>query len=285
MGSPAELSHRAQVLAVDCRKLESELTSTRDETFEYLRSLNTSSLVDVFLKGDEVQFHVTMTLVYRAVPPPEGSISRFCSECLDSARKAMKVHQESLSLLDYGTYIKSIYVHWYGFNVIKSSKNPLTVKNRNLMLTPFAPFFVLFCHIIETLSSEDLKILQEFVASFESLRNASETIDKLCRVFQVYRDVAMVYVDAKSQQQEDQTMVPINDEFDMYLSQLGFMPTEDHASMPQAGGQPSTSAPMPTSGNQATQMADWFSGSRNMFGLLEEDLSQIDASRWMNHGT
>ena len=158
------------------------------------------------------------------------------------------------------------------------------------MLTPFAPFFVIFCHVVETLSGDDLRILEEFVASIETLRDASETIEKLYRVFQVYRDVAVVYVEAKSQQQEDQTMVPIGDEFDMYLSQLGFMPVDD-PTMVQAS-QPSTNTGNNTSlnpmqggggggGGQAAQMADWFSGSRNIFGLLEEDLSQFDATRWM----
>lgn len=149
------------------------------------------------------------------------------------------------------------------------------------MLTPFAPYFVLFCHIIETLSSSDLKILQDFVSSIETLRDASETVDKLCRVFQVYRDVAMVYVEAKSQQQEDQTMIPIGDEFDMYLSQLGFMPGVEDTSgnMQVPSAQQAGPMPMGPGGGQAAQMADWFSGSRNMFGLLEEDLSQIDP-RW-----
>ena len=156
------------------------------------------------------------------------------------------------------------------------------------MLTPFAPFFVLFCHVIETLSAEDLHILQGFVASIETLREGSETVGKLCRVFQVYRDVAVAYVEAKSQHQQDQTMVPIGDEFDMYLGQLGFMPVDDHHGMVHTSSQPSAHNPMLAAGGggsgQAAQMADWFSGSRNMFGLLEEDLSQIDATRWMPPG-
>lgn len=86
---------------------------TRAETSAYLKTLNTSEIVDVFIKGDQVQFNVTMTLVYRAIPAPEGSPSRFCNECLDSARKAMQSHQECISLMKYGSYIKSIYVHWY----------------------------------------------------------------------------------------------------------------------------------------------------------------------------
>lgn len=144
------------------------------------------------------------------------------------------------------------------------------------MLVPFAPFFVLFCHIIETLSHDDLKILQEFVASFEGLREASETIEKLHRMFQVMHDVAILYVEAKSQQQQDENMIPIGDEFDMYLSQLGFMPVDDQAMDHSTDA--SHSVP------QTAQMPDWFSGSRNMFGLLEEDLSLIDEGWGMQGG-
>ena len=31
---------------------------------------------------------------------------------------------------------------------------------------------------------------------------------------------------------------------------------------------------------QMQQMAGWFSGNRNMFGLIEEDLSQIESNHW-----
>lgn len=109
---PEELSRRAQALAEECRHLETEVLTTRDEASAYLKAINSSSLVDVFVKGDELQFLATMTLVYQAIPAPEGSPTRFCGECLDTARKAMKAHQESIGILNYGSYIKSIYVHW-----------------------------------------------------------------------------------------------------------------------------------------------------------------------------
>jgi len=253
--SPSKLSERAQNLAVMCRNLETEVAALREETFAYLKNLNTSEIVEVFLKGDEVQFNVTLTLVYRAIPAPEGSPSRFCVECIESARKAIRCHQESLSLMKAGSYIQSIYVHW------------------NLMVVPFAPFSILFCYIIETLSIEDLKLLEDFVASIESLRECSETVEKLYRLFQVMRDVAVVYVEAKTQQEGDQTMIPIGNEFDMYLSQLGFIPTDDQTMVDQTNHQ--------VQSNMQAQMAGWLSGNRNMFGLLEEDLSQIDADRWM----
>ncbi|KYK58789.1 fungal specific transcription factor domain protein [Drechmeria coniospora] len=263
LASPQEeLIERAKALARDCRKLEVEAEQCREQVYNYLRAVNSSDVVDIFLRGDEVQFQVTLTLVYRVIPAPEGSASRFCDECLEVARKAMTVHQQCVQLANLGSYFRSIYVHW------------------NLLLTPFAPFFVLFCYIIETSSLDDLRILQEFVASLDEVRDSSETIEKLYRLCRVMCDVAGLYVEAKSQQQEDQTMVPIGDEFEMYLSQLGFMSTEDQAmSHAQNNG-----GPPPVNGRVA-QIADWFSGNRNMMGLLEEDLSQIESYRWMQQSS
>ncbi|PHH90830.1 hypothetical protein CDD83_2542 [Cordyceps sp. RAO-2017] len=260
LASPrAELADRARALAEDCRNLEVESEQCREQVYSYLRAINTSDIVDIFLRGDEVQFQVTLTLVYRVIPAPEGSVSRFCDECLEVARKAMKVHQQCTELTILGSYFRSIYVHW------------------NLLVTPFAPFFVLFCYVIETSSLDDLQLLQEFVSSLDGSRETSETIDKLYRLTQVMVDVASLYVEAKSQQQDDHTMVPIGDEFEMYLSQLGFMPTEDQ---PMAQAPQNSRAPLSVNG-QVAQIADWFSGNRNMMGLLEEDLSQIESYRWM----
>ena len=109
----AELVRRARVLADDCRKIEIESETTRKKAYDYMKQMNTSEIVDVFIRGDEVQFHVTLTLVYRVIPAPEGSVSRFCTECLDSARNAMSAHQDCIRMMDLGTFVKTIYVHWY----------------------------------------------------------------------------------------------------------------------------------------------------------------------------
>ncbi|KAG5938245.1 hypothetical protein E4U53_008046 [Claviceps sorghi] len=257
----AELVERARALASECRKFETEADVAREETYQYLKAVNSSDLVDVFLRGDEVQFQVTLTLVYRVIPAPLGSMTRFCDECLETARKAIKVHQQCAKKSTIGGYFRSIYIHW------------------NLLLTPFAPFFVLFCYVIETASLDDLRLLQEFVDSLDEARDASETIDKLYRLCQVMCDVAGLYVEAKAKQQQDHNMAPIGDEFEMYLSQLGFMPTEDQT-MVNSSGSNGTSGSA-TLRSQAAQIADWFSGNRNMMGLLEEDLSHIDSYRWM----
>ncbi|TQV90759.1 fungal specific transcription factor domain-containing protein [Cordyceps javanica] len=275
-----ELVRRARALADECRRLGVRGDRARSNAYSYIKQMNISDVVDVFIRGDEVQYYVTQTLIYRVIPAPDRSVSRFCDECLEAARRAMSAHQDCARLIDLGSFVKTIYVHW------------------NLMLTPFAPFFVLFCYVIETSSADDLKILREFVASLALARDSSEAVEKLYRLCQVMYDVLTLYVEAKSSQQHQQEnggahgVVPIGDEFEMYLSQLGLMPIEDQAmtgAHDGAGGQAAAAAAAAAGGSvphnpQVAQIADWFVNNRNMMGLLEEDLSHIDSYRWLQSG-
>lgn len=69
--------------------------------------------------GDLIQNLVILTLVYRVIPAPEGSATRFCDKCLESARSAMKVHQDTMHAIpDLGEYGKLIYYHWYGISSV-----------------------------------------------------------------------------------------------------------------------------------------------------------------------
>jgi hypothetical protein len=276
----AEIIKRARKLAEECRKIEIESEEIRNRAVASLEKMNASTLVDVHVRGDEIQTLSTSTLVYRALPAPEGSVSRFCDECLDTARRAMQKHKACMQSIHKEPIFKTMYLHWC---VTEQTKRNLPqpcrlTRSRNLLLTPFAPFFVLFCYVIETSSSEDLKLLKEFCTTLETAQGTSETTEKLWRLCQLMCNVAALYVEAKSQQQEDQDMIPIGDEFDMYLSQLGLIPTEEQTAMALSDGIDDA-----TSGNhQVAQMADWFSGSTNLMGLLEQDLSQIGGSGWSN---
>lgn len=116
-------------------------------------------------------------------------------------------------------------------------------------------------------------------------------------------------------------MTPIGNEFDVYLSALGFMPVDDPTASgmsagaggggggPSAGAGALTASPtsatgaagggggggdgprFPASANanamavqhQTNQLGDWFSGNRYMMGLLEEDLSQFHPN-WNSGG-
>lgn len=175
------------------------------------------------------------------------------------------------------------------------------VLHRTILYAPFVPFIVIFCHIIETSDVADLQRLRDFIASLEPTCAVSEGIDKLHRLFSVLHSVAMLYVEAKSKanssEPQDTDMAPIGNEFDVYLSALGFMPVEGEsaalsaAAAAHAAGGPLSTSPVSAGGdgrafgsaaatNQTSQLGDWFSGNRYMMGLLEEDLSQFQPNSW-----
>ncbi|KAM0323187.1 hypothetical protein ACHAQA_009037 [Verticillium albo-atrum] len=247
----------ARRLEADQKEIMAAASQAREQAMFGFKALNASALIDIHLRGDELTHQSTLTLIYRAIPAPEGSPSRFTQECIETARFAMQIHHECVAQLDEAQHMKAVYVHWA------------------ILLTPFAPFFVLFCYVIETSSAEDLKRLCDFVDSLGGASSISEPVQKLQRLCQVLCNVAMTYVEAKAQQPAaDQA--PINEEFDMYLRALGFPPNEllTTSTGVEAGAAGQTTI-------QSEQLGNWFSGNQQMMGLLEEDLSQFGPTGWI----
>ncbi|KAF6815489.1 fungal specific transcription factor domain-containing protein [Colletotrichum musicola] len=235
--SPLALNQSQEERIETVRRLEAEqknimaaASHVREQALFGLKALGASSILDIHLRGDELTFQSTLTLIYRALPAPDGSPARFSQECIETARFAMQLHLEAI------------------------------------LLTPFTPFFVLFCHVIDSSSAEDLKRLNDFVASLRPACPLSESVEKLHQLCQMLYNVAILYVETKSQQSEERG--PISDEFDVYLSALGFPPAEYPVQGVETGGMT-----QPTM--QTAQLGNWFSGSQYMMGLLEEDLSQF----------
>ena len=98
----------------------------------------------------------------------------------------------------------------------------------------------------------------------------------------MFLKVAQTYVHAK--QEEDKLLQGANDistsngfnswqpaigELDDYLSVLGFAPLP---SADQANGFPATSS---VESGLSTHLQDWYSGNASLYGLLEQDLSNI----------
>ncbi|KAI0376995.1 fungal-specific transcription factor domain-containing protein [Hypomontagnella monticulosa] len=213
----------------------------------------------IMLKSDEVSYLSSLALTYRAVPP-SGSRSRtFSDECIDSARAAMRCHQEAMEMMDDES-LKIVYIHW------------------TILYAPFIPFIVIFCLVIETSSAEDLRPLADFVQSLEAACDLSHSIHKLHQLCQVLYNIAQLYIEAKAQQPLDQDMVPIGNEFNMYLNQLGFMPMDESMTNFDVSNGPIDD--QTRSMAQTAQLGDWFSGGSHMLGLLEEDLSGINTSGW-----
>lgn len=131
---------------------------------------------------------------------------------------------------------------------------------------------MLFCHVIESSSPEDMDRLRAFVESLVPACPLSEQVERLHRLCHVLYTVATLYVEAKSQQQFDQSFVPISNEFDMYLSALGLIPI---------GSQDTDAAQGQQVGGLMSNLGEWFSGNRQMMDLLERDMPQFDGTEWM----
>lgn len=218
--------------------------------------------INMVLRSDEVSHYSTLALIYRAIPPSEpGRPSRFNDECIAAARAAFASHQACMEITASSQFLNAAYLHW------------------TILYAPFVPFIVIFCHIIETSDKEDLKRLEQFVTSLQVSRAVSGAVDKLHRLCRIMCDVAALYVEAKEaeNQMADANTTPLGNDFNMYLSQLGFMPPAQ-PSFDSAGGDVADGgldSDMLNASYQAAQLGDWFEGGRHMMGLLEEDLSQF----------
>lgn len=96
------------------------------------------------------------------------------------------------------------------------------------MLTPFAPFFVLFCHLITVLDPVDMDLLRSFVASLEDLKSATTTAGKLHQLCKAMLDVACICYDAAysfttlDEPGRTDMQAGFGDDFNVFLSQLDF---------------------------------------------------------------
>ncbi|KAF3759989.1 hypothetical protein M406DRAFT_95615 [Cryphonectria parasitica EP155] len=290
--SPASLAHpparradAARTLAARLKIIEEQASLLRTGDINRHARDGTDArkvvVAEMVMKSDQVSFLSSLTLVYRAIPSRFPGASTFAGECIDTARLAMQTHEECMKLMGSNLWVAASYIHW------------------TILYAPFVPFIVIFCHIIETSDVADLHRLREFIDSLQPTCAVSEGIEKLHRLFSVLYNVAMLYVEAKGRagQHQDTDMAPIGNEFDVYLSALGFMPVDDPSgSMAAAaaaaaaanggggggggGGGHGTNAGAMTASQQTTQLGDWFSGNRYMMGLLEEDLSQFHPNTW-----
>jgi len=185
---------------------------------EAITSTNISSeyLVDCL----QVQQLCVLTLVYRAMPVPKGSSSAFTQDCIDTARESLALHQKIIGAIPASnTNMIDMYFSW------------------TILAVPFAPFIVIFCHIIESTTRNngayrrDLKQLEDFTLSLDKgggrLSGATGRLQKLCQVlFKVARKYADLKESAASttsqaHHAQAQTSQSQQREFDTYIQALG----------------------------------------------------------------
>jgi hypothetical protein len=148
---------------------------------------------------------------------------------------------------------------------------------------PFISFVVLFCHVIETGNDEDLNRMGDFVQSMEVASTFSNFKDNHHRLFQVLHTVASRYSELKASLTPSQVnSAELRTEMDAYLSSLGYQPThqdmaQDFTALPTMSY---LDMPMDTSGAHPEvepnpQLANWFSWSQQMMGLLDSNQPDI----------
>jgi hypothetical protein len=187
--------------------------------------------------------------------------------------------------------------------------------HRAILQAPFTPFTVIFCNVILHCDPFDLNTLSDFVSSIESCRTVSEGADKLYKMCHLFLQVAKLYVEAKTneythksstQPQESQSEFyqaggeeqdfDLNSlaQFDPYLSALGLMPNsvwpmtnyaptggdEDESMHPEGfqGRHGMGTGSMPVGMQSDNTVQNWFSGSRYLMNLMEEDTRMPDFS-------
>ncbi|KAL6410990.1 fungal specific transcription factor domain-containing protein [Ilyonectria robusta] len=259
--SPAALAKPEAERTMIARRLQAEqleimaaASEIRERALFGLREANASELIDVYLRGNEISYRSTWVLIHLAIPTVEDSLSRFTAEFLDSARFALLLHRDMMQALELEREdLKVVFVHW------------------TILLQPFAPFFALFCYVVETCSTEDLRRLFQFVELLRPVCDFSESILKFHKLCQLLCNVGQAYCEARVQ--ETPSGVPINRDFDMYLSSLG-PPMEMLMQVSR------TDTPMEQPAMQTEHLGTLFSGSQQKLWLLEEDISQFHEA-WM----
>jgi hypothetical protein len=96
--------------------------------------------------------------------------------------------------------------------------------DRTILFAPFIPVIVVFCHAIEASDADDQQRLGSFIASLQQASSVSEAIDQLYRLTQVLHNIASVFIKSKSETADHQDMTSFGNDFNSFLSQLGFLP-------------------------------------------------------------
>lgn len=82
--------------------------------------------------------------------------------------------------------------------------------HRTITHSPFIPFIVLFCHVIESSDSSDLEHMKRLVETLQSTTEsrAHNTCDRQRRLFKSLYDVAEKYVEIKSRRDGGRGAMP-----------------------------------------------------------------------------
>ncbi|KAI5211399.1 hypothetical protein E4T38_01467 [Aureobasidium subglaciale] len=129
---------------------------------------------DYYKECGDVILYSLLTLVYRAMP----EISNTQQWSLQAARSTMQVHHSCAR---------------------KAEAMGSGIKVESVMLCPFTPFIVLFRNVVTELNLDDLKLLEDFVASIEWLNdsNQRESLQRFHQLCHAFYNLAKHFVAAR----------------------------------------------------------------------------------------
>ncbi|KAI8711931.1 Zn(2)-C6 fungal-type domain-containing protein [Fusarium sp. LHS14.1] len=182
---------RAKVLSA---KMEQRIASraVSDMHLEPLGQLIEPKVVAFLRHSNIVCDYSILASIYKSIPP-EDTFSSSCPECVSAARTALQEHATCISLIADQASEDLILDFWI---------------NTSLLLSPFIPFNILFCNIIETCESSDLELLARFVGALElasTIPRYSAACRKQLPIFKSLYDVAAKYIEAKAKVYQQQS--------------------------------------------------------------------------------
>ncbi|KAF4456250.1 hypothetical protein FALBO_15454 [Fusarium albosuccineum] len=279
--SPSARAQSATVRTSRARALSAELEgkmATRVASSvhgqEYPGHLTEPRLIQFLQHADKAPNYSVLASIYKSVSSPESSGSSSCPECVSASRTALQEHVACISL------------------ATDSEFQYVTVEflvNAALLLSPFIPFSILFCNIVETSDSSDLQHLGRFVEALKSL-SAVPRYARACGrqlpIFKALYEVAAKYVEAKGKAWQSGPSINGG------LAGQAIEASLDNENVRRAhpvGSSRKSDGPVATSVEAETQQIVANNASRNNtnemkpdFGM-EVDLSSAEIGDWFYH--
>ncbi|KAH8429402.1 putative C6 transcription factor [Aspergillus melleus] len=185
MQPPHIRTFRAQALAEELKSVMQHAQDIHDHYTAAKGQVLGLDFHEIARLSDRVIGLSMLTLIYRSIAPENPSTSAFCHECIDAARDTLREHDRCVTVITKAqgkTVFLEAYINW------------------TIIQSPFIPFIILFCHIIETSDASDLEHMIGLVQTLES--TSSESAYRMCSrqrsLFRALYDVAAKYVEVKS---------------------------------------------------------------------------------------
>nr|XP_036583829.1 C6 transcription factor [Colletotrichum truncatum]KAF6793088.1 C6 transcription factor [Colletotrichum truncatum] len=202
--SPRALQQPQEVRYSHARKILDELEILLAEKCElksqeqFNRSLCTvvgNDLQEILERGDRVSQLALKCLIYRGVSSSARGVP-FHEECISLAREALMEHRRCISsLAQHESSNVELYMHWA------------------ILSSPFVPFIVILCNVVETRNLADLELLRIMAGSIEELGESLPAVLMQLKVFQPLYEAANKFIRAKT------SSTPQTDDFGSFFQE------------------------------------------------------------------